>query len=183
MPTHDNVCALDVEKEIQLCVSFRVFLFFLPVRQVSAVNTCVHTIFLILCSLHCSQDNRFNLCGRVQRGNLTSYILFGPGENPPPTNENTARRTTQKTFEYFTLEMKRGGGGGALKPVCYIIFNIFIIIIIIIIIRSTPVISYSHHTEVTGPAHENKHTRPGPIEAENPIQTHKNRPSQLTGSS
>lgn len=37
-----------------------------------------------------------------------------------------------------------------IKPVRYIIFDIFIIIII----RSTPVISHSHHTEATGPAPE-----------------------------
>lgn len=39
------------------------------------------------------------------------------------------------------------------KPVKNIIFDIFIIIIIIVI-RSTPVISHSHHTEATGPAPE-----------------------------
>jgi len=47
------------------------------------------------------------------------------------------------TFEYFTVEMK-----SEIKPVRYIIFDIFIII------RSTPVISHSHHTEATGPAPE-----------------------------
>lgn len=56
------------------------------------------------------------------------------------------------TFDYFTFEMKRGG-----EPVSYITF----------IIRSTPVISQSHHTEATGPARQNKHTRPGLIGAQN----------------
>lgn len=37
---HDNVCALDVEKEMNLTVRQRVgtFFFFLPIRHVSTVN-------------------------------------------------------------------------------------------------------------------------------------------------
>lgn len=46
MPTHDNVCALDIEKEINPnCV---LEYFFLPVRQVSAVNICVCIIFNLI---------------------------------------------------------------------------------------------------------------------------------------
>lgn len=37
---HDNVCALDIEKEMNLTVRQRVgsFFFFLPIRHVSTVN-------------------------------------------------------------------------------------------------------------------------------------------------
>lgn len=47
-PTHDNVCALDIEKEMNPTVCQQVFFFFLPVRQVSAVNISDRTIFNFL---------------------------------------------------------------------------------------------------------------------------------------
>lgn len=93
--THDNVCALDVEKEIQLCI--RECFFFLPVRQVSAVQY-VNAPFLFL--------NFFKLflgtIGLVWRGGWGAgggkcFDFLRPvlknQENP---NEKTAREQHRK---------------------------------------------------------------------------------------